>query len=69
MTLREKLRWFWATGMFPSSLFDDWNECGIGETGRARLWSFDSIGRRRTIARQRPSGNRTGDARGGDRGT
>lgn len=26
MTPQEKIKWFWATGVLPGTMFDDWDE-------------------------------------------
>jgi len=36
MTPQEKMDWFWATGVVPGSIFDDWNDQKAKRPGQRR---------------------------------
>jgi hypothetical protein len=55
MTPRDKLHWFWVTGVLPGSIFDDWND------GRSRRTEGDRQPHRRSAGR-RPMGAHGGTA-------
>ena len=41
MTPQEKINWFWATGVLPGTIFDDWDDNGHRQSktsGRDHSW-------------------------------